>query len=506
MAVNQAAPVVSLTATIPAAVVNGLTEGRHVVWIEARDTQGNWGAPVSVELTVDRTGPVTAPPSVAPNPNNGTVPLSGSVPAVRISASTMVDASSTIDRAEAFIDSVGANGTGIPLIAGDGLFNDLNEGGYADIPLATVKALSNGTHTVHVHARDVAGNWATASAQLLVDKTVPVAGGFSLTPNPTAGGSQAAATATVTDAWTAPAAAEWFVGATDPGAGRANAVTGVSSTGAGPYALTGSLDVSNLSEGVSTLRIRVRDRAGNWSALTNVAVTVRGPVFFSTAGSTNPPGVAGTADDADIYGWSGTAYSRVHDLSALGVPASANVDGYDRVDATHFYLSFAADVTIPGLGAVQDEDVVYYSAGTWSTYFDATARGMTAANQDLDAISVVGGTLYFSTAGNTNPPGVTGTADDADVYSWNGSVFARVVDATAIGLPAATNVDGLVWQDSTHQYFSFAPDTTAVPGLGATQDEDVVHRGGSTWATYFDGTAHGLGSSPNLDLDAFDIP
>ena len=29
--------------------------------------------------------------------------------------------------------------------------------------------------------------------------------------------------------------------------------------------------------------------------------------------------------------------------------------------------------------------------------------------------------LYFSTFGNTNPPGVAGTADDADIYSWNGN-------------------------------------------------------------------------------------
>ncbi|MGD9958243.1 multicopper oxidase domain-containing protein [Nocardioides sp.] len=506
MTVNQAAPVASLSATIPAATVNGLTEGVHIIWIEAQDAQGNWGTPISVELTVDKTGPATSGVSVAPNPNNGSLPLSASIPAVRVSVTTMVDAGSTIERAEAFIDTVGANGSGIPLIASDGLFNDLNEGGYADLPLATIKALSTGNHIIHVHAKDAAGNWgSTSSSVLLVDKTAPVASGFSLTPNPTQGATVLTLSASVSDAWTPPVAAEWFTG-TDPGTGNASALTAVSVTGAGPYALTGSVNVSSLSEGTTTLRMRVRDQAGNWSALTNVPVTVTGPLFFSTAGNTNPPGVAGTADDADVYGWSGSAYSRDIDLSTHGVPAGANVDGYDRVDATHFYLSFAGNVTIAGFGTVQDEDIVYYDNGAWSTYFDGTARGLTANNQDLDAISIVGATIYFSTVGNTNPPGVTGAADDADIYSWNGTAFARVVDATAIGLPAATNVDGLVWQDSTHQYLSFAPDTTVVPGLGATQDEDVVHRGGTAWSTYFNGTAHGLGTSGNLDLDAFDLP
>lgn len=506
MVVNQAAPVASLDATITAAGVNGLTEGVHVIWIDSQDAQGNWGTPISVELTVDKTGPSTSGVAATPNPNNGTLPLSSSVPAVRVSVTTMVDLGSTIAKAEAFIDTVGANGTGIPLIASDGLFNDLNEGGYADIPLATVKALANGNHTIRVHAMDAAGNWgATSSTVLLVDKTAPSLSALTVSPNPTQGVSPLTLSATVTDAWTAPTAAEWFIG-TDPGTGKANAVTGVTSSGTGPYSLTGSINVSDLSEGSYTVRVRVRDQAGNWSALTNVTVTVRGPLFFSTAGNTNPPGVAGTADDADVYGWSGTAYSRSLDLSTLGVPPAANVDGYDRVDATHFYVSFAGDVTITGLGAVQDEDVLYYSAGAWSVWFNATAQGMTAAGQDLDAISVVGGTLYFSTFGNVNPTGVTGTADDSDVYSWNGTSFARVVDATAIGLPAATNVDGLVWQDSTHQYFSFEPTTTAVPVLGNVQDEDVVHRGGGTWAVYFDGTAHGLGTSANLDVDAFDLP
>ena len=174
--------------------------------------------------------------------------------------------------------------------------------------------------------------------------------------------------------------------------------------------------------------------------------------------------------------------------------------------AAQFYLSFSASsTTVPGLGAVQDEDVLFYDAGTWSVYFDGTARGLTAANQDLDAISIVGGTLYFSTLGNTNPPGVAGVADDADIYSWNGTVFVRVWDAAANGLAAAANVDGFVRVDTTHFYLSFSADST-VPALGAVQDEDVVYSNNGVWSVYFDGTAHGLGSSDYLDLDAFDLP
>ncbi|HQR26916.1 MAG TPA: multicopper oxidase domain-containing protein [Nocardioides sp.] len=510
MVVNQSAPIASLDATIPAGTVAALAEGSHVIWIHAQDAQGNWGAAITANLVVDTTGPDTSGALVEPTPNNGTIPFNSTIAAVRVSVPTMTDpvsgsVNSTITKAELFIDTVGGNGTGVPLIASDGLFNDASEGGYTDIPLATVRALANGPHTLYVHAKDEAGNWgASATATLLVDKTAPTLSAVTVSPSPTQGAATLTLSATVTDAWTGPVAAEWFVG-TDPGAGNGTAVSGVSSSGSGPYALTGSLDVSNLSEGSYTLRVRVRDQAGNWSTATNVALTVTGPVFYSTRGNSTPPGAGGTADDADIYGWNGAAHARVFDASAAGLPNGANVDGYDRVDNTHFYLSFDGNVVVPGIGTVQDEDVVYNNAGTWSVWFDGTARGLTANNQDLDALSVVGGDLYFSTVGNTNPPGVTGAADNSDVYLWNGTAFSRVVDATAIGLPAATNVDGLVWQDATHQYLSFEPDTTAVPGLGNVQDEDVVHRGGTTWAVYFNGTGHGL-TTANLDVDAFDLP
>ena len=150
--------------------------------------------------------------------------------------------------------------------------------------------------------------------------------------------------------------------------------------------------------------------------------------------------------------------------------------------------------------------MAYYSAGTWSVYFDGTARGLTAAGHDLDAISVVGGNLYFSTRGVVNPPGVPGTAYDADVYRWNGTTMVRAYDASAHGIPVNADVDGLVWQDATHVHLSFANATTTLPGAGTVQDEDVVRESAGTWSVYFDGTDHGVGTDAGLDVDAFDLP
>ena len=120
------------------------------------------------------------------------------------------------------------------------------------------------------------------------------------------------------------------------------------------------------------------------------AISIRGKsLYLSTAANTKLPGVTGTPDDADIYRFGGRKFTRVWDASAHGVPQGARVDGYARVDATHFYMSFGnSTTTLPGLGVVQDEDVVYFDNGVWKTYFDGTAHGLTSPDQDVDAFDV----------------------------------------------------------------------------------------------------------------------
>ena len=512
LAVNVAAPVASLDGSIPSAIVNAMAEGAHLLSIHSQDAAGNWGAPTTIILVLDRTAPTSAGVSVAPTPNNGTLAFSGGTSAVRVTVTTMTDpiaatVNSNIVSAEAFIDTVTANGTGIVVRATDGTYDSSTEAGYADIPLTTVAQLGNGSHTIYVHAKDAAGNWGVAATTtVLIDRGKPEVSVVSASPGPTQGARSVTLTAQATDGLTAVTRGEWFTG-TDPGVGKAAPMT---VAGSGPWALAAAIDVGSWAEGSYTLTVRARDAAGNWSANTTTGLQVSAPLFFSTLGNTNPPGVGAPADDADIYSWSGSAFSRAMDVSVLyNLPAGANVDGYDRVDETHFYLSFTGQVNVPGLGNVQDEDVVYYNGTSWSLFFDGSAHGLGGNNSlDLDAISVAGSTLYFSTLGNANPPGVAGSADDADIYSWNGTGYSRVIDASAVpySLPGNANVDGFVRIDATHFYLSFSATSTTVPVLGTVQDEDVLYYNAGTWSVYFDGTAHGLGASGNLDVDAFDLP
>jgi hypothetical protein len=509
------------------------TVGTHTVSARTQDAVGNWSLPATITLVVDQAGPITSGVSAAPNPNNGSLPLNTSVPAVRVSATfnDSASGSSNIVAAEVFIDIPGATGTGLTFVASpvtvdpanDGVFNTPIETGYADIPLPVVGTLATGSHPLCVHAKDSSGNWGAmnCTTNLVIDRTAPTVTSITRADaNPAFNGS-VHFLVTFSESVSGVAAANFSIVRTGltgtsaitsvTGGGSAWIVTVTTGTGTGTLGL-------NL-----TAATGIKDLAGN--AMTNAGLPLVGQVYniipapqpslyFSTTGNTNPAGVGGTADDADIYFFntSTTSFSRSIDVTAISnpLPTGANVDGFKRVNATQFYMSFTGTVTIalPGPDlTVQDEDVVLYNAGAWSLYYDGSVNGVT---DNVDAISIVGGNLYLSLATNTTPPGAGGTGDDADLYRWNGgSSYTRVIDASTIGVPSSgggnANVDGFVFVDATHFYMSFSNDTT-LTGPGAVQDEDVVYYNNGVWSVYFDGTALGLGTSGNLDIDAFDLP
>lgn len=516
MIVNGPAPVASLSADVPA----GLAEGAYVVSVRSQDSFDNWGQVATATLGIDQTGPDTATVLVAPNPNDGTQPINANNPSVRVDA-TVTDplaggVQSNLERVELFIDyqnGVDADGTGAPMTPDDGLYDSPSEAAYAFVPLTTINALSEGDHTIAVHGQDASGNWGAVSSTILtIDRGGPTISNVAVTPNPSDGAASVTLTAEAADVVNL-VAAEWFEG-TDPGVGNGAAMVAADGTLDSPNeGLTATIDLTGFAAGDYTLSVRAQDAAGNWSDPDSIILTVSNPppatglVYFSTAGNVALAGVAGPFDNADVYSWDGTSFSRVFDASANGLPGNANIDGL-TVDGPNLYMTFsvAAGTNVSGLGVVQDEDVVVYDGTTWSLFFTGGPLGLNVANaQNLDAIDIVGGVLYFSTIGNGAIPGVGGPYDDADIYTWDGAAFNRVFDASANGLPGNADIDGLKLV-GTDLYLSFDRNAgTNVPGVGNVQDEDVVLYDGTAWSLIFEGGLQGLNTVNNQDLDAIDV-
>jgi|GEM_PF-817251 len=227
MSVNLNAPIVSLSATIPAARIITLSDGAHALTIRSQDALGNWGpwASAMLQLQVDKTAPTTSNVSVSKSPNNGALGVNSSQQAVRVDVviadagvnlatfgliATPLDAqtppvtqvppvapvednaanhlympfvaddslagdagissaavkpdTSYVKRVEGFIDTVGATGTGFQFMATDSVYDQGAEHAYAFIPLSTITQLAVGSHRIYVHAQDGAGNWEPAVA------------------------------------------------------------------------------------------------------------------------------------------------------------------------------------------------------------------------------------------------------------------------------------------------------------------------------------------------------
>jgi len=281
MTPNHVAPAVSLTASISASTIGGLSEGAHTIYVHSQDAAGNWGAFGSTTLTVDTTGPTTSGVSVAPNPNNGSLPVNLSTPAVRVDATitdpTSGGVNSNVSAAEGFIDTVGAPGTGFALVPTDGAFDSSNEDGYAYIALVTIDLLTEGVHTFYIRGKDAAGNWgSTATATLTIDKSGPTVSNVNVVPNVAGDADNVTLTASAADALGSNVvAAEWFDGA-DPGVGLGNAMAASDGTfDSTSENLTATINVHGWTAGVHTLSVRAKDAAGNWGLAGTTTLTIQ---------------------------------------------------------------------------------------------------------------------------------------------------------------------------------------------------------------------------------------
>ena len=265
MTVNVAAPVASLDATIACTVSAPCTAG--AINVRSRDALGNWGAFATITLNVVTGGPVTSGVTAAPNPNNGALPLNSSQPVVRVSA-TMTSTGSTVSGAEGFIDTPPANVSvrGFPFVPQDGLWNSATEIGTSDIPLATVNALSVGSHTIYVRGKDAAGNWGTTSTTILViDKTAPTIGSATLSAATIAFGTPVTLNVAASDVGTGVTGGQYWIDGTATPPANPTAFSGTNAT----------INTSALGVGVHTLYVRMRDAAGNWSTVSSVTLTLR---------------------------------------------------------------------------------------------------------------------------------------------------------------------------------------------------------------------------------------
>lgn len=162
-----------------------------------------------------------------------------------------------------------------------------------------------------------------------------------------------------------------------------------------------------------------------------------------------------TVRDEDVVAFDGSGYSMVFDGSDVGV--TGEVDAFARLDADSLLISLGAAGPIPGLGTVDDSDVVRFdatstgdvTAGSFSMYVDASDVGLTTDAEDVDAVDVLpDGRVVLSMTGKGSVASIA-TIQDEDLIALSpvtlggttSGTVAVYVDGSDVGLGTSKSED-----------------------------------------------------------------
>ncbi len=242
-----------------------------------------------------------------------------------------------------------------------------------------------------------------------------------------------------------------------------------------------------------------------------------GKIYVSSSSSGTVDGIAFTGGDILLYDTGADTWSMFFDASDV-LPASANIDGFHLVSndpgAAEIQMGFTGIVNVPGLGSVDDSDLVTFTgtagsttAGTFAWLIDGSDVGLTSGGEDIDAVSAVGSDLAISTLGNGSVPRTGGgnlSIADENLSTFTGitgnptsGTFATLLDTSDVGY-SGDLVSAWVDPDSD-EIFGSALNSYNIGGLTGDGDDIIVFTGttgdpsSGTFDLFWDGDLHRFG-------------
>jgi len=126
--------------------------------------------------------------------------------------------------------------------------------------------------------------------------------------------------------------------------------------------------------------------------------------------------------------------------------AAENIDAVSLLPNGHILISTTGNPVVTGVTGGKDEDILEFTpttlgdttSGGWSLYFDGSDVALDASSEDVDALDLLGGNIYLSTAGNFAVTGVSGA--DEDVF---------ICTVTSLGNVSACNFSSALYFDGS---------------------------------------------------------
>jgi len=305
--------------------------------------------------------------------------------------------------------------------------------------------------------------------------------------------------------------------------------TGFARLNASPVAGTGYRDGSVLRGGRYHYRVTSADLVGNES-LPSAEIVAGTPGFYFSFGSSTVVPIAGgktlKVPDEDIvrYDPISRTFSVFFDGTAAGLISDQDVDAFDLLPDGRILISLDTDSTVPGLGAVDESDILLWTPGTpnrypgtWSWYFDGSDVGLTTSNEDVDAMMLLpDGRLLLSTTSSGSAGTLSWADEDVVAFTFTSppgeataGTFAMYLDGSDVGLSELSTEDiGALSPRLDGTGFYLCTDGAYnVPGLPAGTGVDVLlfrpsslgAASAGTFSLILDGSAIGLPDTAKID-------
>jgi hypothetical protein len=243
------------------------------------------------------------------------------------------------------------------------------------------------------------------------------------------------------------------------------------------------------------------------------------PVLFLSLGSTGT-GSLSFASDEDILAFDGAGFSHYFDGSDVGITAG-NLDAFSIIGSNSILMSFDQTITVPGIGPVEEFDIVQFTAttlgentaGTFSLYFNGQDFGLDVTSEDIDAINLLpNGILLISTGGGVAVPGVSGVDEDILAFTPATGTWSLYFDGSDVGLntDSGEDIDALSVANNGKIYLS-TRGAFAVTGVSGTASDIFSCTpgtlGANTTCTFdpslvFTGSTWGLNTN---NVDGFEL-
>jgi len=244
-------------------------------------------------------------------------------------------------------------------------------------------------------------------------------------------------------------------------------------------------------------------------------------IYLSSATDGSIGGVSYSDEDIIVYNTVSGLWAMHFDGSDTGI--TTEVNGFDLLPDGSILLTFETALNVPGVGSVDDSDIVQFfptsigttTAGTYAMYFDGSDVGLSANSENLDAVGLSpDGQLLLSTVGAASVPGASGADEDLLIFtastlgSSTSGTWNLHFDGSDVGLTSTSEDVNGSWPATNGDIYLSTLGNFSVTGVTGTGSDIFICDPGSTgsattctFSMYWDGSAHGYGAI----VDGFEI-